>query len=152
MARFSTMRALDVWYARFEAEKLFADIEDADVRARTRKRLARGEEVRVVEDVFPKLADTSGETPTIKENPPSIYHHLKRGEDEFYAPIEEVFSLYRESLPDHRRVLLDRFAVKDMAIKVVGVGSVGTVCSVALLMAGEKDPLFLQVKEAALRS
>jgi len=35
-----------------------------------------------------------------------------------------------------------------MAIKVVGVGSVGTVCSVALLMASEKDPLFLQVKEA----
>ena len=35
-----------------------------------------------------------------------------------------------------------------MAIKVVGVGSVGTVCSIALLMASEKDPLFLQVKEA----
>jgi uncharacterized protein (DUF2252 family) len=31
---------------------------------------------------------------------------------------------------------------------VVGVGSVGTVCCVALLMAGAKDPLFLQVKEA----
>ena len=35
-----------------------------------------------------------------------------------------------------------------MAIKVVGVGSVGTVCYVFLLMAEEKDPLFLQVKEA----
>jgi uncharacterized protein (DUF2252 family) len=57
-------------------------------------------------------------------------------------------SRYRESLPDNRRVLLDRYAVKDKAIKVVGVGSVGTVCSVALLMAGEKDPLFLQLKEA----
>src|SRR5262249_34940986 len=55
---------------------------------------------------------------------------------------------YRESLPDERRVLLDRFRVKDLAIMVVGVGSVGTVCCVALLMASEKDPLFLQIKEA----
>jgi hypothetical protein len=35
-----------------------------------------------------------------------------------------------------------------MAIKVVGVGSVGTMCCVALLMADAKDPLFLQIKEA----
>jgi hypothetical protein len=31
---------------------------------------------------------------------------------------------------------------------VVGVGSVGTLCAVLLLMADDKDPLFLQVKEA----
>jgi uncharacterized protein (DUF2252 family) len=84
----------------------------------------------------------------IKDSPPYIYHHLERGEVEFYAQIEEVFVRYRESLPDNRRVLLDRYALKDKAVKVVGVGSVGTVCSVALLMAGENDPLFLQVKEA----
>jgi uncharacterized protein (DUF2252 family) len=148
MARFSTMRALEVWYARFEAKKLVADIADADIRQRTEKVLAKAKNVCVVEDVFPKLADDSGETPTIKEDPPFIYHHLERGEDEFYERIEEVLFRYRESLPDDRRVLLDRYAVKDKAIKVVGVGSVGTVCSIALLMAGAKDPLFLQVNEA----
>jgi uncharacterized protein (DUF2252 family) len=148
MARFSTVRALDVWYAGSDAEKLFADIRDADIRAQSRKRLARAKQVCLVEDVFPKLVDRAGESPTIKDNPPLIYHHLERGGDEFYARIEEVFSLYRESLPDDRRVLLDRYAVKDKAIKVVGVGSVATVCSVVLLMAGEQDPLFLQVKEA----
>ena len=36
----------------------------------------------------------------------------------------------------------------DMAVKVVGVGSVGTVCGVMLLMASEHDPLFLQFKQA----
>jgi uncharacterized protein (DUF2252 family) len=148
MARFSRMRAIEVWYARFEAEKLFADIEDADIRARTRKLLVKATNVCVVADVFPKLVDASAETPLIRDNPPYIYHHLEHGEEEFYAQIEEVFSRYRESLPDDRRVLLDRYALKDKAIKVVGVGSVGTVCSVALLMAGENDPLFLQVKEA----
>jgi uncharacterized protein (DUF2252 family) len=148
MARFSMMRAIEVWYAGFEAEKLIADIQDADIRARTEKLLTKATTVCVVEDIFPKLVDASGKTPTIKNNPPYIYHHLEHGEEEFYAQIEEVFSRYRESLPDDRRVLLDRYAIKDKAIKVVGVGSVGTVCSVALLMAGEKDPLFLQLKEA----
>jgi uncharacterized protein (DUF2252 family) len=148
MARFSRMRALDVWYARFEVEKLIAEIEDEGVRAHTRKIVEKAKNVCIVEDVFPKLADTSGETPAIKDNPPYIYHHLERGEDEFYERIAEVFSRYRESLPDNRRVLLDRYAIKDKAIKVVGVGSVGTMCSVALLMAGEKDPLFLQLKQA----
>jgi len=148
MARFSKMRALDVWYARFEAEKLVTDIEDADLREQTRKILTKAKNVCVVEDVFPKLADDSGDAPAIKEDPPFIYHHLDRGEDEFYARIEEVFFRYRESLPDDRRVLLDRYALKDKAIKVVGVGSVGTVCSIALLMAGKRDPLFLQLKEA----
>ena len=151
MARFSTMRALDVWYARFEAEKLVADIEDADIRADPEEP-GQSEEVCVVEDVFPKLADTSGEYPDHQRQPAVYLPPPERGEDEFYARIEEVFSRYRESLPDDRRVLLDRYAVKDKAIKVVGVGSVGTVCSVALLMAGEKDPLFLQVKEARPRS
>ena len=36
----------------------------------------------------------------------------------------------------------------DLAIKVVGVGSVGTMCGVGLFMAADDDPLFLQVKEA----
>jgi len=45
-------------------------------------------------------------------------------------------------------MVLDRFEFKDMAVKVVGVGSVGTACLVLLLMADDKDPLFLQVKEA----
>ena len=51
-------------------------------------------------------------------------------------------------MQEDRRVLLDRFELKDIAIKVVGVGSVGTFCAVMLLMAGDRDPLFLQVKEA----
>ena len=45
-------------------------------------------------------------------------------------------------------MLLDRFDLKDVAIKVVGVGSVGTLCAIMLLMASDEDPLFLQVKEA----
>jgi uncharacterized protein (DUF2252 family) len=148
MIRFSKMRAIEVWYTRFEAERLIEEIADQEIRDRTRKTLNKTKRECIVEDVFPKLADRSGKVPAIKDNPPYLYHHLERGEAEFYAQIEQVFARYRESLPDDRRVLLDRYAVIDKAIKVVGVGSVGTVCSVALLMAGEADPLFLQLKEA----
>jgi uncharacterized protein (DUF2252 family) len=48
----------------------------------------------------------------------------------------------------NRRETQPCFKLVDIAIKVVGVGSVGTWCAVALLMAGERDPLFLQIKEA----
>jgi uncharacterized protein (DUF2252 family) len=68
--------------------------------------------------------------------------------DEWYANVREGFIQYWESMPPSVRVLLDRYELKDVAVKVVGVGSVGTYCAVMLLMAGDKDPLFLQVKEA----
>jgi len=55
---------------------------------------------------------------------------------------------YRESLPDHLRVLLDRYRFIDAAYKVVGVGSVGTRCAVVLLAADERNSLVLQLKEA----
>ena len=48
----------------------------------------------------------------------------------------------------HQRNLLDRYELRDAALKVVGVGSVGTVCWVLLLMASGGDPLILQFKEA----
>ena len=51
-------------------------------------------------------------------------------------------------MQEDRRVLIDHYELKDIAIKVVGVGSVGTFCCVMLLMASDEDPLFLQVKEA----
>ena len=45
-------------------------------------------------------------------------------------------------------MLFDRFHLCDMAVKVVGVGSVGTACLIALFMAADDDPLFLQIKQA----
>ena len=56
---------------------------------------------------------------------------------------------YRESLSPDRRALMDRYRLVDVARKVVGVGSVGTRCWVALFVGRDQlDPLFLQVKEA----
>ena len=58
------------------------------------------------------------------------------------------FQSYRESLHEDRRILVDRYRLVDVAIKVVGVGSVGRRCWIALMMSEGNDPLFLQFKEA----
>jgi uncharacterized protein (DUF2252 family) len=55
---------------------------------------------------------------------------------------------YKKSLQPDRRYLYGRYHYHDSAIKVVGVGSVGTRCYLSLLLADEDDPLFLQSKEA----
>ena len=63
--------------------------------------------------------------------------------------VRQVFGRYRGTLSDTRRLLLDSYVIVDVARKVVGVGSVGTRAFVVLLEGrDERDPLFLQVKEA----
>ena len=148
MAKFSQMRALEVWYASLDVEQMLPQIKRAESRKRFRKRIAKARTRSVAEHDFPVLADTASESVTIKDNPPLIYHWQQLGKNEYVANLREGFARYRRSLPEERRAVLDRFEIKDMAIKVVGVGSVGTTCGILLLMAGENDPLFLQIKEA----
>ena len=142
MAEFGSMNVLDVWYTSFEADTLIKNFRSKRHRKHLAKRLARVRERSAFEHDFPKLT-SGGNNPKIREHPPTIYHWRKT---EFLGA--EVFRNYQDTLPLYRRDLVDRFELKDFAIKVVGVGSVGTACFVALLMAGPKDPLFLQVKEA----
>ena len=148
MAEYSDMDAMDVWYAKLDADELVATVQDAEAQRVVRKRLAKERSHGALEHDFPKLVHNAGELLRIKENPPTIYHPKKGNRTFVPQDVLEAFSSYRETLPPSTRVLLDRFEFKDVAIKVVGVGSVGTRCFVLLLMAGEKDPLFLQVKEA----
>ncbi|HEX8792295.1 MAG TPA: DUF2252 domain-containing protein [Polyangiaceae bacterium] len=148
MAELSEMSVLDVWYATTQLEEVIPMVRDAETMARARKRLAKARSRSALEHDFPQLVTTDGPTPTLKENPPLVFHPHERAYADFVATVREAFASYRGSLPEHHRVLLDRYELVDIAIKVVGVSSVGTRCSVMLLMAGEKDPLFLQIKEA----
>jgi uncharacterized protein (DUF2252 family) len=62
---------------------------------------------------------------------------------------QEAYDRYVDSTSDQIKFLLSRFHIVDMAIKVVGVGSVGTRCWIVLLEGRDnQDPLFLQIKEA----
>lgn len=148
MAEYSNMRVLDVWYASIDAEALIPTIRDEEARKRMQKRLAKARERSVLEHEFPELATSAGLAPSIKENPPLIFHWREQAQQEMQASFQRGFELYRETLQEDRRLLLDRFKVMDTAVKVVGVGSVGTLCGILLLMASEHDPLFLQIKQA----
>jgi uncharacterized protein (DUF2252 family) len=74
---------------------------------------------------------------------------VEGGEEEVEARVLEALDAYRETLAEDRRVLLDSYRFAEAALKVVGVGSVGTRAWIVLLLGRDDgDPLFLQVKEA----
>ena len=152
MTDYAAMRVLDVWYDRIDLQRYqdrTADPEVMDeVRKRMADRIAQAQRKNVPDHLYPKLVELQGTEHRIKDEPPLIFHP-----DETIAPalrngFAEPLARYRQSLPEHVRTLFDRFHFCDLAVKVVGVGSVGTNCSVMLFMAEENDPLFLQVKEA----
>lgn len=147
MLEYSKMTVLEVWYDRLEAEKLVADIKDSDIRKRVKQRVAEESARTAFEYDFPKLAYRAGRRAIIKDSPPTIFHPSEDSVN-VQAIVQGTFAAYRETLSDDRRFVLDHFEIKDIATKVVGVGSVGTRCWVVLLAAGKRDPLFLQVKEA----
>jgi Uncharacterized protein conserved in bacteria (DUF2252) len=71
---------------------------------------------------FPKLVDTAGGELRIGDQPSLIFHL----DDVTADSVSGFLKNYRSSLPQERRVLFDRFTLCDVAIKVVGVGSLGT--------------------------
>jgi uncharacterized protein (DUF2252 family) len=89
-----------------------------------------------------------GKAPHIADHPPLIYHFTGKRDSRERVDAKRVFASYYERLPPERRCLADRYVLKDVAFKVVGVGSVGTFCAVGLFMSGDGAPLFLQMKEA----
>jgi len=148
IAEYSKMRAVDVWYARIDMDAVLASLSDVATAARLRKRIAKAAAQTTVESDFPKMVEGSGGRFVIKDNAPLIYHDQSINLSSDRDNILNAFATYRATLPDDRRELLDRYTPVDFALKVVGVGSVGTFCSVMLLMAEDNDPLFLQVKES----
>ncbi len=148
MAEYAFMKALDVWYDRIDLARLIKEAPSEEDRERIEQRIEKTREHTVAEHDFPKLVERHGETPVIKDNPPLIFHPSEKFAPGYKTGYAEAIAHYRESLPEHVRILFDRFHFFDLAIKVVGVGSVGTLCAVGLFMAADDDPLFLQVKEA----
>jgi uncharacterized protein (DUF2252 family) len=152
MRDYAEMRALDVWYDKIDLQKYEDRTADPVVMAAMRKRIAERIEVerrkQVPDHLYPKLVVHEGAQPRIKDVPPLIFHPTEEIAPGLATGYEDAVASYRESLAEHVRVLFDRFHLVDLALKVVGVGSVGTMCAVGLFMASDNDPLFLQVKEA----
>ena len=100
--------------------------------------------------VLQSLTTLVGKNRKIINRPPLIEHFKK---DAYGVPlislIDKALLNYSSSLLADRQILFQRYSLKDYARKVVGVGSVGTNCMVLYFEGdSEKDPLFLQYKEA----
>ncbi|MEU9029464.1 DUF2252 domain-containing protein [Streptomyces sp. NPDC048383] len=143
MRRLAGLGELAVWYERVDSAEVLPL-----VRRRHRERVASGlarARRRTSLQALDRLAEVVDGRLRIRFEPPLLEPVDSLDE----AMVEQVFQEYRASLPEERRLLLDRFHVVDVARKVVGVGSVGTRCFVVLLTGrDDADPLFLQIKEA----
>jgi uncharacterized protein (DUF2252 family) len=149
ISAYAEMRDLEVWYAHVSAEDALAEAravggvrmrptERAVAKARTRDNLQALERFTTVVDGRRRIVDS-----------PPLIVHVPAAEAAIEEAVLGAFAAYRRTLEDDRRALVDRYTFVDMALKVVGVGSVGTRCLIGLFQGrDDQDPLFLQVKEA----
>jgi uncharacterized protein (DUF2252 family) len=157
MADFATMKEIDVWYSRLDVAEIAERWQDRVTKA-DRRRLQRSVDkarnkgsVRALE----KLTERRDGRLRIADRPPLLVPIERLAEregldaGEVTARLEGLVDVYRETLDEQARTLVDRYRYVDAAHKVVGVGSVGTRAWIVLLLGrDERDPLFLQVKEA----
>ena len=148
MTELSEMNPLDLWYLAVDIETIIATLDNPEFRKRAKKRMEKEQTRRVEEDLFPTFKQAAGKTPVIEDQLPTIFHWKGHRPGEIHPDTAEAFALYRDSLAPSTRALLDRYEPRDAAVKVVGVGSVGTACAVLLLTDGDGNALVLQVKEA----
>lgn len=144
---FAALPVLDTWHARID----WSDLTDMARRDKAAKKLIKGygrkAKERTSEHVFVKIAAEINGSARIIDQPPFLYHPDPR-EADIRAEAGAFLAQYRATLRDDMRALFDRFSFIDAAVKVVGVGSVGTRCLIALMMDPQNAPLFLQIKES----
>ncbi len=155
MKDFAAMRNLDVWYAKLDGvviatkwgveagQRVLQSFVDRAQKAKNKDHLK----------AVSKLTHEVDGRLRFRVDPP-----LLTPADQIFDPnnsAETITNLlkaiteYRFTLSGDRQHLLSRYEFVDLARKVVGVGSVGTRCWVALFIGRDQgDPLVLQVKEA----
>jgi uncharacterized protein (DUF2252 family) len=149
MARYAEMPVLDAYYETIDLSRLVAGGADDELKRLNRKRIRKALAESAHTREFTKLAYQQGETPRIRDEPPLVFHNADMQQQAaMHDAAEKMLGHYVASLAPERRILMQRYSFADVAMKVVGVGSVGTYCGIALFVSGNGDPLFLQFKEA----
>jgi len=162
MSRFAEMDTLDVWYFYVDADALqdvFADRTTKKRRKRAQKLIDKARS-KTQAQTLAKLTyiDHDGRR-RIRREPPLLIplraEHLAQFVDQedltaiSTTGVEDAWQQYLQSLGEEKRYLLSRYKVVDAALRVGGVGSVGTRCMIVLLQGGADDEgLILQLKEA----
>ncbi len=154
MRRLADLGNLEVWYTKMDvpeiAERWGAAAGKKEVEA-FKRNLAKTQAKDRMRALSKLTREVDGKLRIVSE--PPLIVPIDELVDETEADIEaRVLGLladYRDTLPEDRRVLFDSYRFVDAALKVVGVGSVGTRAFIVLMLGRDSgDPLFLQAKEA----
>ena len=146
MAAIPRLDPYAAWTLRVDLAAVLGQVSDA----RLRERL-EGRAQAVIESLgkgWPRLLERDRGRWRLRDKPPLTLSLGHAGDDVHTVAARAAFASYRSTLPEQRRLLLDRYRLEDVAFKVVGVGSVGTFCAIGLYVSGDGAPLLLQVKEA----
>ena len=156
MRGFTRQGNLDVWFTQEDLDEVRRRYESqlaprgrqqvakAAAKAPDRNNLQELDKLCTMVDGRPRIA---ADPPLIVPLSDLVADQVETGE--LAAAMSVLISRYRQTLQEDRRLLIRQFQFADMARKVVGVGSVGTRCWIILMLGrDERDPLFLQVKEA----
>jgi uncharacterized protein (DUF2252 family) len=160
MDKFSQAHALDVWYYHVNIDSVLKVFKKASKQGdKNAQKLVRKARRKTHQQTLEKLTKIEDGRRIIISDPPLLVPYREMGLERFLGPealrlateksIKDTWNQYLESLPDERRYLLKQFRIVDAALRVGGVGSVGTHCMIALLESeAEGDALILQLKEA----
>ncbi len=160
MGRFAEASTLDMWYFHIEADLVMKAFEQSSKKGqKSAAKVIKKAQFRTQEETLEKLTYMQDGRRRIISNPPlliplrdidlSKYASEAKLREMTEKSVESTWSGYLHSLPDERRFLLQRYRLVDVALRVGGVGSVGTRCFIVLLEGhSEDDTLILQMKEA----
>ncbi|HEY8083890.1 MAG TPA: DUF2252 domain-containing protein [Solirubrobacterales bacterium] len=154
MREFARLRNLEVWYARLDVEVVMRELQAEGRKAvkRVEKGLAKARAKDSLRALGRLSRQVDGEL-RIVSKPPLVVplDELLEGKERsgVEATLLDVLASYRSTLQGDRQQLLNTYRFRDLARKVVGVGSVGTRAWIVLLTGrDDDDPMVLQAKEA----
>jgi uncharacterized protein (DUF2252 family) len=154
MRRFSDASILDVWYFHVDTDAVLQLFETyAAKSAKQAQKTISKAEARTSERTMQKLTEVVDGRRQFINDPPLVQRLSDLLTEEQKGQItqqdvEDFWSAYIRSLPEERSLLLRRFRIADAALRVGGVGSVGTRCTISLLEGdAENDAIILQQKE-----
>lgn len=150
--KYSKMKVLEIWYDLISLDDLVEEPKAKKFKSTTKKivdKAKRKDHLKMRDD----LCETKKNTLRIKSDPPLVFpiRDIKdnKRKEELTKAIHDSFEDYKKNINGEIQFLINQFTPIDIALKVVGVGSVGNLCAILLLVGNnEEDPIFLQIKQA----
>jgi uncharacterized protein (DUF2252 family) len=154
MKQLSEATALEAWYYHVEVDDVQKVLAKASKEGKKgAKKMVRKAKTKTQAQTLEKITYIEAGQRRIISQPPLLvpFRELLSEEEKEQLSAEKIredWGEYVDSLPPDRRRLIGRYRPVDMALRVGGVGSVGTRCAIMILQGGsEDDALILQQKE-----